>query len=309
MTREAALSSPELELGARVSPALLASWRDYVALTKPRIMTLLLLTGAAGMFAGAGGVPPPAKLVVTLLGLGLACGGASAVNHVLDRDIDRLMGARTCARPVAAGRISPPRALAFGVSLSAASFVVLALAVNLLAALLALAGGLFYVFVYTVFLKRRTAQNIVIGGAAGAFPPLVGWAAATGSLTPAALVLFGIVFLWTPPHFWALALLLERNYAAAGIPMLPVVRGHAATTREILAYSAALVAFTLAPVAWGQFGVAYLLAAIVLDARLLQLAWRLRADPSPRNASSLFHYSLVFLAVLFTAIAVDTLIP
>ena len=309
MRREAALSSPELELVAPVSPALLASWRDYAALTKPRIMTLLLLTGAAGMFAGAGGVPPPATLVVTLLGLGLACGGASAVNHVLDRDIDRLMGARTHARPVASGRISPARALAFGVSLSAASIVVLALAINLLTALLALAGGLFYVFVYTVFLKRRTAQNIVIGGAAGAFPPLVGWAAATGSITPAALVLFGIVFLWTPPHFWALALLLERNYAAAGIPMLPVIRGRAATTREILAYSAALVALTLAPVAWGQFGFAYLFAAIVLDARLLQLAWRLRADPSPRNASSLFHYSLVFLALLFTAIAVDTVIP
>ena len=297
------------ELVTPVAPAFAASWRDYAALTKPRIMTLLLLTGAAGMFAGAGGVPLLATFVVTLLGLGLACGGASAVNHVLDRDIDRLMGARTSARPVAAGRISPTRALAFGVSLSAASFVVLALAVNLLAALLALAGGLFYVFVYTVFLKRRTAQNIVIGGAAGAFPPLVGWAAATGSITPAALVLFGIVFLWTPPHFWALALLLERNYAAAGIPMLPVVRGRAETTREILVYSAGLVAFTLAPVAWGQFGVAYLFAAIVLDARLLQLAWRLRADPSPRNASSLFHYSLVYLALLFTAIAVDTLIP
>jgi protoheme IX farnesyltransferase len=159
-----------------------------------------------------------------------------------------------------------------------------------------------------VFLKRRTAQNIVIGGAAGAFPPLVGWAAATGSITPAALVLFGIVFLWTPPHFWALALLLEKNYAAAGIPMLPVARGRDTTTREILAYSAALGAFSLAPVAWGQFGVAYLLAAIMLNGRLLQLAWRLRADPSPANASSLFHYSLVYLALLFTAIAVDQVI-
>jgi heme o synthase len=308
MTREATLASRELELAAGSAPALLASWRDYAALTKPRIMTLLLLTGAAGMFAGAGNVPRPTLLVVTLLGLGLACGGASAVNHVLDRDIDRLMGSRTCSRPVAAGRISPARALAFGISLSAISFAVLALAVNLLAALLALAGGLFYVFVYTVFLKRRSAQNIVIGGAAGAFPPLVGWAAATGSITPSALVLFGIVFLWTPPHFWALALLLERNYAAAGIPMLPVVRGRAVTTREILAYSAALVALTLAPVAWGQFGVAYLFGAILLDARLLQLAWRLRADPTSRNASSLFHYSLVFLALLFTTIAVDTLI-
>ena len=184
-------------------------------------MTLLLLTGLCGMIVGAGGLPPLWLVVVTMLGLALACGGASALNHVLDADIDRLMGKRTRSRPVAAGRVPAPYALEFGLALSAFSFVLLAAVVNPLTALLALAGNLFYVLVYTRLLKRSTPQNIVIGGAAGAVPPLVGWAAATGEVTLPALVLFGVVFLWTPPHFWALALLIKRNYAAAGVPMLP----------------------------------------------------------------------------------------
>src|SRR5579859_270158 len=205
----------------RGEPVAAGAWRDYVTLTKPRIMSLLLLTGACGMVVG-GGLPQAGRATATLVGLALACGGASALNHLLDRDIDRLMGKRTERRPVAAGRLSPAQALEFGLALSALSFAILASAVNLPSALLALLGNLFYVCVYTRWLKRSTPQNIVIGGAAGAVPPLVGFAAASGHLTLGALWLFLIVFLWTPPHFWALALLLKDQYAAAAVPMLPV---------------------------------------------------------------------------------------
>jgi protoheme IX farnesyltransferase len=283
------------------------SWRDYVALTKPRIMSLLLLTGAAGMFVGAQGVPDLGLLAATIVGLGLACGGASALNHLIDRDIDQEMG-RTAKRPVAGGRVSPELALEFGVTLSALSFVLLASLVNVLAAVLALVGNLFYVFVYTRWLKRSTPQNIVIGGAAGAIPPLVGWAAATGNLALPALYLFLIVFLWTPPHFWALALLIKRDYKAANVPMLPVVRGDRETARQILLYTLALVALTLVPVATGTFGAVYLAAAVLLGAQFLRLAWSLKAELSPRRASVLFHYSLAYLALLFVAMAVDPIV-
>jgi heme o synthase len=283
-------------------------WRDYVTLTKPRIMSLLLLTGAAGMFVGDEGVPPPGQLALMLTGLALACGGASALNHVLDADVDRLMGKRTERRPVAAGRVPPARALEFGLALSALSFVLLASLVNVVAALLALVGNLFYVLVYTRWLKRRTAQNIVIGGAAGAVPPLVGWAAATGDLTLPALALFAIVFFWTPPHFWALALLLRREYEAARIPMLPVVRGERETTRQILVYSGVLVAVTLLPLAWSMFGFLYAGAAVALGGVFLVLAWRLRAGSTPARAALLFHYSLAYLALLFVAMAIDPLL-
>jgi heme o synthase len=283
------------------------AWRDYVALTKPRIMTLLLLTGAAGMFVGAQGVPHLGLLTATIVGLALACGGASALNHVLDRDIDSSMG-RTSKRPVAAGRVSPELALEFGLALSALSFVLLGSVVNVLAAVLALVGNLFYVLVYTRWLKRSTPQNIVIGGAAGAVPPLVGWAAATGNLTLPALYLFLIVFFWTPPHFWALALLIKRDYAAARIPMLPVVRGDRETARQILLYTVALVALTLAPVLTGTFGPLYLVAAVLLGAQFLRLAWSLRRELTPRRASLLFHYSLAYLALLFVAMAVDPIV-
>jgi protoheme IX farnesyltransferase len=284
------------------------SVRDYVALTKPRIMSLLLLTGLCGMVVGAAGMPPLRLVAATMAGLALACGGASALNHVLDADIDQLMGKRTRSRPVAAGRIPAAYALEFGLALSALSFVLLAGVVNTLTALLALVGNLFYVLVYTRYLKRSTPQNIVIGGAAGAIPPLVGWAAATGSLTLPALVLFLVVFLWTPPHFWALALLIKRDYAAAGVPMLPVVRGERETARQIVLYTAALVAFTLAPALWGQFGLVYLVAAAALGATFLWLAWRLRRERTPRRAAVLFHYSLAYLALLFVAMAVDSVI-
>jgi heme o synthase len=281
------------------------AYRDYVTLTKPRIMSLLLLTGICGMVAGARGLPGPGTTVALVVGLAFACGGASALNHVLDRDIDRLMGTRTAARPVAAGRISAGRAAAFGLTLSTLSVVLLAGLANLLSAALALAGGLFYVLVYTCWLKRSTPQNIVIGGAAGAIPPLVGWTAATGRLTLTALALFAIVFLWTPPHFWSLALLIKRSYAAAKIPMLPVVRGERETTRQVLLYSIALVALTLVPFGLGLFGVLYLVAAAVLGAVLLFLARRLHESATPKRAAALFHFSLLYLALLFAAIAVD----
>jgi protoheme IX farnesyltransferase len=290
----------------RGSPPPLAAWRDYLTLTKPRIMVLLLLTGAAGMFVGAQGAPALGLFAVTMVGLGLACGGASALNHVLDRDIDVLMGARTRSRPVASGRVTPEQALEFGLLLSALSFAMLASAVNLLTALLALVGNLFYVLVYTRWLKRTTPQNIVIGGAAGAVPPLVGYAAATGSLALPALWLFLIVFLWTPPHFWALALMIKSAYAMAGIPMLPVVRGDRETARQILAYSVLLVAFTIAVGFW--LGPVYTAAAVVLGAVFVALAVLLRRDLSRARAGLLFHYSLAYLALLFGAAAIDPLI-
>ena len=289
----------------RGEAAPLGPWRDYVTLTKPRIMSLLLLTGVCGMFVGAQGVPPLGDLAALVVGLALACGGASALNHVIDRDIDALMGERTRARPVTAGRVSPSYALEFGLTLSALSFVLLAGAVNVLTATLALVGNLFYVLVYTRWLKRSTPQNIVIGGAAGAIPPLVGWAAATGNLTLPAISLFLIVFFWTPPHFWALALLIKRNYAEAGIPMLPVVRGERETVKQILLYSVVMVAVTAVPFVWGTLGLAYLVAALVLGAGFIWLAVQLARHTTPRQASLLFHSSLLYLALVFVAAAVD----
>ena len=242
-----------------------------------------------------------------MVGLGLACGGASALNHVIDRDIDALMGSRTKQRarsPPAA--LSPAQALEFGLLLSALSFALLASAVNLLTAVLALVGNLFYVLVYTRWLKRTTPQNIVIGGAAGAVPPLVGYAAATGSLALPALWLFLIVFLWTPPHFWALALMIKGAYANAGIPMLPVVRGDRETARQIVLYSIALVAFTVVVGIW--LGPLYTAAAVALGAIFVALAVLLRRDLTKARAQVLFHYSLAYLALLFVAAAIDPLV-
>jgi heme o synthase len=297
---------PNAALAPRIArPAAPASWRDYVTLTKPRIMSLLVLTSVCAMIAAAHGAPEVAPLAGLVVGGALACGGASALNHVLDRDIDQLMGPRTASRPVAAGRISPRRATAFGLLLTALALAVLVVFTNLLAALLSLSGGAFYVGIYTYWLKRTTAQNIVIGGAAGAIPPLAGWAAAHGGLGIGAVMLFLIVLLWTPPHFWALALLLVRHYAAADVPMMPVVRGPHATARLVLGYSIVLVAVTLLPGAIGTFGLFYLVGAAVLGGVLLALAWRLWRDSSPANAGVLFHFSLLYLALLFVAVAID----
>jgi protoheme IX farnesyltransferase len=290
---------------SRGEPGPRGSARDYLTLTKPRIMSLLLVTGACGMVVAAQGRPGTASFGEAMLGLALACGGASTLNHVLDRDIDRLMGPRTAGRPVASGRLPAARALEFGLALSACSFVLLASTVNLLSAALALAGNLFYVLVYTGFLKRRGPENIVLGGAAGAVPPLVGYAAATGRLGLTALWLFLIVFLWTPPHFWALALLLRDHYAAARVPMLPVARGERVTLRRMLFYTVALVAFTVVPFATGSFGLLYLVGALVLGAAFLALVLRLRRRAERRTAALVFHYSLLYLALVFAAAAVD----
>jgi heme o synthase len=301
----AAVSAAQCFRGEPVNagPSFSTAVQDYVTLTKPRIMSLLLVTGAAGMFVGAQGAPSPGLFAAAMAGLALACGGASALNHVLDADIDRLMGKRTEKRPVAAGRVAPAHALEFGLTLSALSFVLLASTVNVLTATLALVGNLFYVVVYTRWLKRSTPQNIVIGGAAGAVPPLVGYAAASGHLGLPALWLFLIVFFWTPPHFWALALLIKENYAAANVPMLPVVRGDAETTKQIVWYSLVLVAFTLAVGFW--LGPVYSAAAALLGGIFVAMAWQLRRSPTRRNAGILFHYSLLYLALLFVAAAVD----
>jgi protoheme IX farnesyltransferase len=283
-----------------------STWRDYLTLTKPRIMSLLLLTALCGMFVAAEGVPSAGLIVATMAGLALACGGASALNHYMDRDIDIHMS-RTDGRPVATGRVAPERALEFGLTLSALSFVLLACTTNLLTAVLAIIGDLFYVVVYTGYLKRRTAQNIVIGGAAGAVPPLVGYAAVSGDLTWTAALLFLIVFVWTPPHFWALAMLIKDDYKAAGIPMLPVVRGDAETTRQIVRYTFLMIAVTLLPIAFGM-GWFYAVSALLLGAVFLWMALALRKAVSRHAAKVLFHYSLLYLALLFVAMAADAVI-
>jgi protoheme IX farnesyltransferase len=257
------------------------------------------------MFVADPAGPGLATILWTVLGGYLAAGGAGAINHYLERERDARMD-RTCARPIVSGRIDARKGLWFGVALVVAASIVLGSAVNDLAAALALAGFLGYTVVYTLWLKPRTPQNIVIGGAAGAVPPLVGWAAATGSLSWEALYPFTIVFLWTPPHFWALALLIRDDYARAEIPMLPVARGEAVTRRQILVYTVALVAFTVLPYLTGLFGFAYLVAALVLGAGFLVLALRLWLAPSRRAAVMVHLASLAYLALLFGAMAVDS---
>ncbi len=277
---------------------------DYFTLVKPRIMLLILITAYGAMAVASNGLPDLSLTLATLFGLGLSSGGASAINHYLDRDLDARM-LRTAARPIPAGRVPPEAALGFGCGLVIVSFVVLATNVNLLAAVLALLGAVTYVVVYTYWLKRRTPQNIVIGGAAGALPPLVGWAAVTGHIGLPALFMFAIIFAWTPPHFWALAILAKKDYARAGIPMLPVVRGDRETARQILLYTLLLVGVTMLPFASRTFGWVYLLAALVLGAEFLALAARLVRNTSPPAARRLFVYSLAYLALLFAAIGVD----
>jgi protoheme IX farnesyltransferase len=292
---------------AAVAPALPAHGlrrvvADYVALTKPRVQSLLLLTTVAAMLVA--GDPSLELVLLTCLGGYLSAGGAGAVNHWYDRDIDVRM-ARTADRPVAAGRVAPGAALAFGCTLSALSFLLLSLTVNVLAASLALAGFLGYVLVYTVWLKRRTPQNIVIGGAAGAIPPLVGWAAVEGSLSGTALYLFAIIFFWTPPHFWALSLLMQGEYAKVGVPMMPVVRGEAETRRQILLYSVLLYAITQLPFCAGGFGGIYLVASLVLGAAFIGGAVVLYRRADRVSALRLYLFSLAYLAALFAAMVVD----
>ena len=278
--------------------------RAYVALTKPRIIELLLVTTVPTMVIAQRGLPELGLVLATLLGGTLAAGGANTINSWADRDIDALMH-RTERRPLARHEVAPANALRFGIALAVASLAWLAATVNLLSAVLALVALLFYVFVYTLGLKRRTPQNVVIGGAAGCVPVLVGWSAVTGKVGLPALVLFAIVFAWTPPHTWALAFKYREDYARAGVPMLPVVAGAKETARQILLYSVLLVATTLLFGVVGDMGGLYLAAALGLGAVFLTYAVRLLADTSERVAMSLFRYSISYLGLLFAAMAVD----
>jgi protoheme IX farnesyltransferase len=296
--------APRLRVAPPVSRPLGAVVRDYVALTKPRIISLLLLTTVATMFVADPAGPPLATVLWTILGGYLAAGGAGAINQYLDRERDARM-ARTRGRPLVAGRIEPLHGLVFGIALGVAAVAQLAITVNPLAAFLAAAGLLGYVFVYTLWLKPLTPQNIVIGGAAGAVPPLVGWAASSGGLALESLWPFAIVFVWTPPHFWALALLIKDDYARTGVPMLPVVAGDAATRRQILGYSLGLVALTVLPWLTGLFGTLYLVCALALGAGFAGLAALLAARPSRQAALRVYLGSLAYLALLFCAMAAD----
>ncbi|HEY7824353.1 MAG TPA: heme o synthase [Acidimicrobiia bacterium] len=277
----------------------------YVALTKPRIIELLLITTVPSMVLAAGGWPGVWLVLATLIGGSLSAGGANALNMYYDRDIDEVMR-RTRARPLARHEVPPRNALAFGAALGVVGFVWLWVFTTLLAALLATAALLFYVFVYTRRLKRSTVQNIVIGGAAGAAPTLVGWAAVTGSVAVPAWVLFFVVFYWTPPHFWALALRYEDDYAAAGVPMLPVVAGVEATTRRMLLYTGLMVGVSLLLVPLGDMSWIYLVASLVLGAWFLWDTWRVVARPE--QAMRLFTTSTVYLSTLFAAVMLDVLL-
>jgi protoheme IX farnesyltransferase len=281
--------------------------KDFIALTKPRIISLLLVTTVAPMFVA--GTPTWLTVLIVTLGGYLMAGGANAVNMYLDRDIDDVM-ARTKLRPIPSGRMHATAVLAFGVGIATAATWMLAAFVNVLSAALALAGFYFYVFIYTRWLKRSSPQNIVIGGAAGAFPPLVGWAAVTNRVDLTAVYLFLIIFYWTPPHFWALALNKQRDYGNAGVPMAPLVWGERETIDQMWWYSVLLVALTLLPVAFGAFGLPYLVMAGALGAVLLHGVWRVRsAADFVKPAWWVYGYSLLYLALIFVAMVIDRRLP
>ncbi|RYG39600.1 protoheme IX farnesyltransferase [bacterium] len=288
-------------------PVRVATWKDYVALTKPRVISLLLFTTLTAMVAAQGTWPGAILFFSVALGGYMSAGAANAINMVIDRDIDLTMK-RTATRPTVTQSIPSQAALAFAGALALGSFAILWAAANMLTAVLAFTGLVFYVVVYTLVLKRRTWQNIVIGGAAGAFPPLVGWAAVTNSLPPLALYLFAIVFVWTPVHFWALALLLKDEYAAAGVPMLPVAKGDKATVDQILMYTVVTVLVTFAPFILPGVGWTYLVAAGLLNALLVVKCLKLRKVVDRPRASGLFHYSMLYLALLFLVFAIDRVV-
>ncbi len=276
---------------------------DYFEMTKPKVQSLLLFITVTTMYIA--GDPSLGLVALTCLGGAMSAGGAGAINHALDRDIDRVMK-RTADRPVASGRVSPQAAIVFGVLLGCGAFALLSLTVNPLAAVLAMSGLLGYVLVYTVWLKRTTPQNIVIGGAAGAVPPLVAWAAVTGGLGGLPLYLFAIVFFWTPPHFWSLSLLMKDEYARAGVPMLPVVRGEGETRRQILLYAVLLYAVSQLPFCAGGLGLIYLGASVALGAAFVYGAYRLMRRADRKTALRLYLFSLAYLALLFGAMVADT---
>ncbi len=281
--------------------------KAYVALTKPRIISLLVFTAFGGMFLATGGAPDPLLAAIVLGSGALAAGGANALNHYMDRDIDVLMS-RTANRPIGSGAIPASHAMWFGIALNVVAFVLLTTLINPLSAALTLSATLFYLFVYTKALKRSTPQNIVIGGAAGAIPPMVGWVAVTGSFGLPALYMFAIVFFWTPPHFWALALMIKDDYARAGVPMLPVVAGVPETKRSIFLYTILLLAltlmfFTTSAVGWVYFG-----GATALGLGFIWYAWRLMRAPGIMLAKPAYLYSLAYLALLFLTIMIDSVV-
>jgi protoheme IX farnesyltransferase len=283
--------------------------RDYVALLKPRVMSLVVFTGIAGLYLAPGHIHPFIGFIAILC-ITLASGASGAINMWYDADIDAVME-RTKKRPIPAGRMIPEEALSFGIGLSAVSVIMMGLAVNLTAAILLASAILFYVFIYTMGLKRRTPQNIVIGGAAGAFPPMIGWAAVTDSVTLESLVLFSLIFMWTPPHFWALSLYKCKDYTKAGVPMLPVVRGDRVTRNHIWIYSLLLMPVAFAPFIIGMSGLIYLMGATALNLLFLYYAWRIYRDneTSPRavpHAKALFGYSILYLFGLFVLLMLDT---
>jgi protoheme IX farnesyltransferase len=294
-----------LETSPESSPQIVADTKvgDYLALLKPRVMSLVVFTGFAGLYLAPGTLHPVLALTAVLC-IAVGAGAAGAINMWYDRDIDALM-TRTRGRPIPAGRMEPGVALGFGVSLSVASVLMMGLTVNLTAAALLALTIAFYVLVYTMWLKRRTPQNIVIGGAAGALPPMIGWAAVTGDVSLAAVVLFAIIFVWTPPHFWALALYRSGDYAKAGVPMLPVVAGPDATKRQIMIYAVALVPVTLAPVALGVSSLFYGAGAALLGAIFVAAAWRVLGDTGDKAARWMFGYSIIYLFMIFVALIAD----
>ncbi|MDZ4736580.1 MAG: heme o synthase [Rhodospirillaceae bacterium] len=294
-TLSRALPSGTLAIGASVG--------DFVQLLKPRVMSLVVFTGLIGIVAAPVSMHP-VLAAVAILCIAVAAGAAGAINMWYDRDIDAVM-TRTCARPIPAGRVEPSEALSFGIVLTLFAVVLMGLAINWLAAGLLASATLFYVFVYTIWLKRRTPQNIVIGGAAGAFPPMIGWAAATGSLGIEPIMLFLLIFMWTPPHFWALALYRTGDYARAGVPMLPVVAGARATKLQMLLYTLALLPVALAPWYLGMTGPLYGIAALVLGLLFVAAAISVWFDESERSARRMFGFSILYLFLLFAMIGLD----
>jgi len=285
-----------------IQPA--ASWRDYYELGKPRVVMLIMFTAIAGMFLAAPGLPPVNALIFGTLGIALAASSAAAINHVLDRRFDEQM-ARTRNRPLPTGHVTERQALAYALVLAVVSMVLLAGCVNALTAVLTFCSLIGYAVIYTVWLKHATPQNIVIGGAAGAAPPVLGWTAVTGSIDPHSLLLFLIIFAWTPPHFWALAIARRDEYAKAGIPMLPVAYSNDFTRLHILLYTILLVIVTLLPYLTGMSGLIYLAAALILGARFLFRALQLKVRQDARLPMQTFGYSITYLALLFAALLID----
>ncbi|MFZ4815271.1 MAG: heme o synthase [Phototrophicaceae bacterium] len=281
--------------------------KSYYELSKPRIVALLIFTTVTTMFIAADGLPPFDLLIFTIIGGAGAAAGASALNQYIDREMDAQM-VRTAKRPIPSGRIAPHDALIYGLVVSAVSVLILGVGVNWLTAGLALIGAVYYVYVYTILLKRNTTMNIVIGGGAGAMPVLVGWAAMTGDLSLAAWILFGIVFYWTPPHSWALALIVNDDYARVGVPMMPVAHGEASTHRQIILYSVLLLIISLLPISIGVLGWPYTLAAAVLGLELLRRAVILLRDPNPQTRRNMWKFSTAYLAYLFLAMIIDSLL-